>query len=88
MWEGGATPPPETKFINSKQKDMKDIAEILCFKTYGITCYQVNLINVRTGMYYNSSSRYFDTLKEVQEYVTKNNLDPRYKTPFKRGTMY
>ena len=36
---------------------MKDIAEILCFKTYGITCYQVNLINVRTGMYYNSSSR-------------------------------
>ncbi len=64
---------------------MKDIAEILCFKTYGITCYQVNLINVRTGMYYNSSSRYFDTLKEVQEYVTKNNLDPRYKTPFKKG---
>jgi hypothetical protein len=64
---------------------MKDIAEILCFKTYGITCYQVNRINVRTGMYYNSSSRYFDTLKEVQEYVTKNNLDPRYKTPFKKG---
>ena len=42
---------------------MNDIAEILCFKMYGTTCYQVNILNARTGMYYNSSSRYFDSKK-------------------------
>lgn len=53
---------------------MKDIAEILCFKMYGITFYQVNIINVRTGMYYNSSSRYFDNKKEAIEFARENEL--------------
>ncbi len=53
---------------------MRDIAEILCFKMYGITCYQVNIIDARTGMYYNSSSRYFDSKKEAIEFAEENEL--------------
>nr|DAY01199.1 MAG TPA: ETC complex I subunit conserved region [Caudoviricetes sp.] len=53
---------------------MKDIAEILCFKMYGTTCCQVNILNARTGMYYNSSSRYFDSKKEAIEFAKENEL--------------
>lgn len=52
---------------------MKDIAEILCFKMYGTTCYQVNILNARTGMYYNSSSRYFDSKKRLSNLQKKTN---------------
>lgn len=53
---------------------MKDIAEILCFKMYGTTCCQVNIINARTGMYYNTSSRYFGSKKEAIEFAIENGL--------------
>jgi hypothetical protein len=53
---------------------MKDIAEIIRFKMYDMTCYQVNIINARTGMYYNSSSRYFDSKKEAIEFAKENEL--------------
>ena len=36
---------------------------------YGRTIYQVNLINTRTGMYYNSASLWFDTMDEAKEYI-------------------
>lgn len=41
---------------------------------YGTTCYQVNILNARTGMYYNSSSRYFDSKKEAIEFAKENGL--------------
>lgn len=41
---------------------------------YGITCYQVNIIDARTGMYYNSSSRYFDRKKEAIGFAEENEL--------------
>lgn len=41
---------------------------------YGRTIYQVNLINTRTGMYYNSASLWFDTMDEAKEYILKNDL--------------
>ena len=41
---------------------------------YGRTIYKVNLINTRTGMYYNSASLWFDTMNEAKEYILKNDL--------------
>jgi hypothetical protein len=53
---------------------VKDKAEIVKVIMYGRTIYQVNLINTRTGMYYNSSSLWFDTMDEAKEYILKNDL--------------
>lgn len=53
---------------------MKDKAQIVKVVMCGRTIYQVNLINTRTGMYYNSSSLWFDTINEAKEYILKNDL--------------
>lgn len=53
---------------------MRDKAEIVKVIMYGRTIYQVNLINTRTGMYYNSSSLYFDNKKEAIEFAKENEL--------------
>lgn len=53
---------------------MKDKAQIVKVVMCGRTIYQVNLINTRTGMYYNSSSLWFDTMNEANEYILKNDL--------------
>lgn len=58
---------------------MKDIAEIVRIRMYGRTCYQVNFINVRTGMYYNSSSQRFDDLEKAVAYANKNSLTIKIK---------
>lgn len=58
---------------------MKDIAEIVRVRMYGRTCYQVNLINIRTGMYYNSSSQRFDELEKAVAYANENSLTIRIK---------
>lgn len=52
---------------------MKDIAEIVKVTMYGNTCYQVNILNARTGMYYNSSSRYFDSKGRLSNLQKKTN---------------
>lgn len=54
---------------------MKDIAEIVKVTMYGNTCYQVNILNARTGMYYNSSSRYFDSKKEAIEFAKRKRIN-------------
>ena len=54
---------------------MKDKAEIVKVIMYGRTIYKVNLINTRTGMYYNSASLWFDTMNEAKEYILKNAVD-------------
>lgn len=53
---------------------MKDKAQIVKVVMCGRTIYQVNLINTRTGMYYNSSSLWFNTMNEAKEYILKNDL--------------
>lgn len=53
---------------------MKDKAQIVKVVMCGKTIYQVNLINTRTGMYYNSSSLWFNTMNEAKEYILKNDL--------------
>lgn len=53
---------------------MKDIAEIVRVIMSGMACYQLNIINARTGMYYNSSSRYFDSKKQAIEFAKENDL--------------
>lgn len=59
---------------------MKDIAEIVRVRMYGrTTCYQVNLINIRTGMYYNSSSQRFDDLEKAVAYANENSLTIKIK---------
>lgn len=58
---------------------MKDIAEIVRVRIYGRICYQVNFINVRTGMYYNSSSQRFDDLEKVVAYANENSLTIKIK---------
>ena len=58
---------------------MKDIAEIVKVTMYGNTCYQVNILNARTGMYYNSSSRYFDSKREAIEFAKENELTIKTK---------
>lgn len=58
---------------------MKDIAEIVRVRMYGRTCYQVNLINIRTGMYYNSSSQRFDDLEKEVAYANENSLTIKIK---------
>jgi hypothetical protein len=58
---------------------MKDIAEIVRVRMYGRTCYQVNFINVRTGMYYNSSSQRFDELEKAVAYANENSLTIKIK---------
>lgn len=45
---------------------MKDKAQIVKVVMCGRTIYQVNLINTRTGMYYNSSSLWFNTMNEAK----------------------
>lgn len=58
---------------------MKDIAEIVRVRMYGRTRYQVNLINIRTGMYYNSSSQRFDDLEKAVAYANENSLTIKIK---------
>lgn len=58
---------------------MKDIAEIVRVRMYDRTCYQVNLINIRTGMYYNSSSQRFDELEKAVAYANENSLTIKIK---------
>jgi hypothetical protein len=58
---------------------MKDIAEIVRVRMYSKTCYQVNLINIRTGMYYNSSSQRFDDLEKAVTYANENSLTIKIK---------
>ena len=53
---------------------MKDIAEIVKVTMYGNACYQLNIISSKTGMYYNSSSRCFDSKKEAIEFAEENEL--------------
>lgn len=54
-------------------EQMRDIAEIVHVAMYGRTIYQVNLINARTRMYYNSSSLYFDNKKRLSNLQKKTN---------------
>ena len=53
---------------------MRDIAEIVHVVMYGRKLYQVNLINARTNMYYNSSSRYFDNKEDAIAFAKENEL--------------
>lgn len=53
---------------------MKDVAEIIQITTFGKKAYQVNIINVRTNLYYNSLSQIFDSKKNAVKYANENNL--------------
>lgn len=58
---------------------MNDIAEIVEIKLFGKNCYKMNVINANTGMYYNSSSRYFGSKKEAIEFAKENELTIKTK---------
>lgn len=53
---------------------MKDRAEIVKVKTFGMIAYQVNIINTETGLYRNSLSRRFETKKEALEFISEYSL--------------
>lgn len=53
---------------------MKDRAEIVKVKTFGIVAFQVNIINAETGLYRNSLSRRFETKKEALEFISDYGL--------------
>lgn len=54
--------------------NMKDFAEIVRVIILGRVCYQVNVINARTGLYYNSSSQYFDKEENAIKFAKENEL--------------
>ena len=53
---------------------MKDRAEIVKVKTFGMIAYQVNIINTEAGLYRNSLSRRFETKKEALEFISDYGL--------------
>lgn len=53
---------------------MKDRAEIVRIKTFGMIAFQVNIINAKTGLYRNSLSRRFETRKEALEFISNYGL--------------
>lgn len=53
---------------------MKDRAEVVRVKTFGMVTFQVNIINARTGLYRNSSSRMFETEKDALEFISDYGL--------------
>lgn len=53
---------------------MNDRAEIVRVKAFGRIAFQVNIINPKTGLYRNSSSRIFETKKEALEFISDYGL--------------
>lgn len=53
---------------------MNDRAEVVRVKTFGRVAFQVNILNVETGLYRNSLSRRFETKKEALEFISNYGL--------------
>lgn len=53
---------------------MKDRAEVVRLKTFGMIAYQVNIVNPETGLYRSSTSRRFETKKEALEFISEYSL--------------
>lgn len=53
---------------------MNDRAEVVRVKTFGRIAFQVNMINTKTGQYYNSLSQRFETKKEALKFISNCGL--------------
>nr|DAU64113.1 MAG TPA: DNA binding protein [Caudoviricetes sp.] len=63
-----------SKGNNNNLKIMKDRAEVVRLKTFGMIAYQVNIVNPETGLYRSSTSRRFETKKEALEFISEYGL--------------
>lgn len=53
---------------------MNDRAEVVRVKTFGKVAFQVNIIDIKTGLYRNCQSQRFETKKEALEFISNYGL--------------
>lgn len=53
---------------------MRALAQIIKVTVLGSVGFQVNIVDPRTGKYYNCQSKRFKTKKEAVTFVEQNNL--------------